>query len=159
MIERQTENRIKILRSENGTEFANHAFDNYLKDRDIIHQLTVPYMPQQNGVAERFNRTSVEMARCMLLNANLGEHLWAEAVNIAAYLRNRATARALNCTTSYKIFYGSKLFVGHLKMFGPTVIALDKRQKRKFSPKGTQYEMVGYSNTSKAYRLYNRTNW
>jgi hypothetical protein len=61
----------------------------FLEAEGISHQLTVEYTPQQNGVAERANRTLVEMARCILLQANLPDTLWAEAVNTATYLRNR----------------------------------------------------------------------
>lgn len=156
MIERQTGKKLKVLRSDNGTEFVNNAFDDYLKNNGILRQLTVPYTPQQNGVAERFNRTLIEMARCMLVGSNLGEHLWAEAVNTAAYLRNRAPTRALDGVTPFESFYGNKPNVAHLKIFGSLAIALDKRQKGKFRPKGKEYLMVGYSDTSKAYRLYEK---
>ena len=67
MVERQAERKMKILRSDNVTEFVNNAFDNYLKEKRIVRQLTVPYTLQQNGVAERFNRTLIQMARCMLV--------------------------------------------------------------------------------------------
>lgn len=79
MVERQTGRKIKCLRSDNGTEFVNNHFNTYLKEHGIVRQLTVPHTPQQNGVAERFNRTLVEMARSMLVAANLDESLWAEA--------------------------------------------------------------------------------
>src|SRR5215469_9456007 len=66
LAENQTGKRIKILRSDNGGEYVSHAFKAYLKSNGIHHQTTVAYTPEQNGVAERANRTIVERARSML---------------------------------------------------------------------------------------------
>ncbi|XP_049318346.1 uncharacterized protein LOC105224069 isoform X1 [Bactrocera dorsalis] len=156
MIECQTEKRIKMLRSDNGTEFVHNAFNKFLKEHGIVRQLTVPYTPQQNGVAERLNRTLIEMARCMVVSSGVNESLWVEAVNTAVYLRNRASTKALNAMTQYEACYGYKPVVGHLRTFGSLAIALDKKQKDKFKPRGKEYVMVGYSDTSKAYRLYDK---
>ena len=65
----------------------NKVFNDFLELNGIRRQLTVPYTPQQNGVAERFNRPLVEMARAMLVYSEVEESLWAAAVNTAAYLR------------------------------------------------------------------------
>lgn len=74
--ERETGKRIKVLRTDNGGEYLSADFSNFLEREGIRHQLTVQYTPQQNGVAERANRTIVEMARCMLIDSNLSESLW-----------------------------------------------------------------------------------
>ena len=66
MIERQTEKKVKVLRTDNGGEFCSDAFDDYCKKEDIVRHHTIPYTPQQNGVAERMNRTIISKARCML---------------------------------------------------------------------------------------------
>ncbi len=71
MIERQTEKKVKILRTDNGMEFYSKQFKNYCKSEGIVRHYTVPYTPQQNGVAERMNRTIISRARCMLSNAGL----------------------------------------------------------------------------------------
>ncbi|XP_073844139.1 uncharacterized protein, partial [Musca autumnalis] len=158
MVERQTGRKIKCLRSDNGTEFVNNNFNAYLKEHGIVRQLTVPHTPQQNGVAERFNRTLVEMARSMLVAANLDESLWAEAVNTAAYLRNRSPTKALDDkATPYEMWYNKRATVKHLKIFGSTAIALNKKHHHKFRAKGEEYVVVGYSETSKAYRLFDKT--
>lgn len=73
LVEKQTEKKIKAFRSDNGREFLNKQFDEFLNKNGIKRQLSVPYTPQQNGVAERANRTIVEMARSMLLGSGLGE--------------------------------------------------------------------------------------
>ena len=71
---------IKILRTDNGGEYCSKAFEVYLKEKGITHQLTVPYNPAQNGVAQRMNRTIVESVRSLLLHSNTPTELWAEAV-------------------------------------------------------------------------------
>lgn len=122
-------------------------------ENGIQRQLTVPYTPQQNGVAERANRTLVEMARCMLVHSKLDESFWAEALATAVYLRNMAATKTLVNKTPYEEYTGKKPTAKHLKTFGSLAITLDKTQSKKFQPKGRELIMVGYSNTSKAYRL------
>ena len=60
-----------------------------MKSEGIRHEYTIPKTPEQNGVAERLNRTLVESSSSMLLDANLPQRFWAEAVSTATYLRNR----------------------------------------------------------------------
>src|SRR5271156_5454190 len=68
-------------------------FDAFLAGRGIKHQFTVPYTPQQNGVAERKNRSLMEMARCMVKSQQLPHAFWLEAVMCAAYVLNRCPLR------------------------------------------------------------------
>lgn len=157
MVERQKDRKVKAIRSDNGTEYVNKEFDEYLRVLGIKRQLTVPYTPQQNGVAERCNRTIVEMARAMVNSAGLKESFWAEAVACAAYLRNRSPTKALEGKTPFEMFTGHKPVVKHLKVFGCIAIAMEKGPKKKFQEKGKEYVMVGYSESSKAYRLYDKS--
>ena len=154
-MELQTGQKIKKLRTDNGREYLSNEFKTFLQKEGIIHQLTVEYTPQQNGVAERANRTLVEMARCLMLQGQLPGSLWAEAMNAATYLRNRCATKCLEQTTPYEAWAGQKPWVGFLRTIGSRVIALNKGHKGgKFSPKGEEYVLVGYSETSKAYRLW-----
>lgn len=73
--ERQTGNKLKRLRSDNGTEYVNTNFKRFLQDQGIVHETTVPYTPQQNGVSERANRTLMEMSRCLLEESKLPKFL------------------------------------------------------------------------------------
>ena len=82
--------RIKVLRSDNGGEYSSRHFDEYLKEKGITRQLTVPNNPAQNGLAERMNRTIVESARSMMFHSNLSVNFWAEAVNTAVYVIRNA---------------------------------------------------------------------
>lgn len=154
MAERQTGRKIKVIRSDNGREFVNAEFNKYLEQFGIKRQLSVPYTPQQNGVAERANRTLVEMARTMMVHSGVAEFLWAEAVCTAAYIRNRSTTKALKNKTPFECWSGKKPTVSHFKIFGCKAVALDKTQSNKFIAKGKDCIFVGYSLYSKAYRLY-----
>jgi transposase InsO family protein len=154
-VENFTGRKIKKLRTDNGREYLSKNFENFLKEEGISRQLSVEYTPQQNGVAERANRTLVEMARCMMLQGNLPDSLWAEAVNTATYLRNRCATKCLNGITPFEAWSKRKPYVGFFRTIGSKAIALNKRQKRgKFQPKGDEYVLVGYSEISKAYRLW-----
>lgn len=97
----QTGQRIKKLRTDNGKEYLSKDFNDFLKEEEIQHQLSVEYTPQQNEVAERANRTLV--ARCIMLQANLPDSLWAESINTAAYLRNRCATKNLDGITPFEV--------------------------------------------------------
>ncbi len=154
--ENRTGQKVKNIRSDNGREYLSGEFESFLKEKGINHQLTTSYTPQQNGIAERANRTLVEMARCMLAESKLPQCLWTEAVNTATYLRNRSPTKLLK-KTPYECWFNKKPNVLHLKVFGCDVVYLDKKPgKSKFLPKGKKCSFVGYSEHSKAYRLYNK---
>lgn len=158
-VEKQTGRKIKVLRSDNGREYVNKEFDNFLESEGISRQLTVPHTPQQNGIAERANRTLVEMARSMMIHSGVQQSLWAEAVNTAAYLRNRCPTKILENKTPYEVWFNRKPNIQHLRTFGSYAVALNKNKSGgKFEAKGEKYIMVGYSQVAKAYRLYNKSN-
>ena len=82
-------------RSDGGGEFTSREFNRFCEEEGINRQVTLPYSPQQNGAAERMNRTLVEMARSMLAEQDLPLKLWAEAVYTASYLQNRLPSKAI----------------------------------------------------------------
>ena len=86
MIERQTERKVKLLRTDNGGEFCSREFNDYCRSEGIVRNHTIPHTPQQNGVAERMNRSIISKARCMLSNARMSKRFWAEAANTALLL-------------------------------------------------------------------------
>ena len=96
LVENQQSTRIKRLRSDNGGEFCSMEMENYLKKNGIVHQKTNAYTPEQNGLCERYNRSIVEKARCLLFDAQFDKQLWAEAVNTAVYLKNRSPVAGLD---------------------------------------------------------------
>lgn len=100
----QLKGKPKIIRSDRGREYVNNSLRNYLHDEGIIIQYTASYSPQQNGVAERKNRSLIEMAKCMLLDAGLEKKYWAEAVYTANYLQNILPTKPAN-KTPYQLWY------------------------------------------------------
>ena len=76
MVEKKTGKSIKILRSDQGGEYTSGAFIRYCKNNGIQQQFTVPHTLQQNGVAERKNRTLVECARSVIKGKNLSNGFW-----------------------------------------------------------------------------------
>lgn len=155
MFENQKGRKIKFLQSDNGTEYINGKFDSYLKNAGITRRLTVPHHPQQNGVSERKNRTLMSTARCLLIQAGLPDYMWAEAVNTANYLRNRCPTSSLDGKTPYEAWHNRIPEASHLKEFGCKVHCLDTRaEKGKLDPRSKEGRFVGYSDTSKAYRVW-----
>jgi hypothetical protein len=153
--ENQSSKKIKILRSDNGGEYVSKEFERYCKDAGIVHQFTVPYSPQQNGVAERWNRTLVETARCMLHHKKLEYKFWAEAISTAAYVRNRTPTNSTGDKTPEEVWSGRKPSVAHLRVFGSEAyFHVPHELRSKLDPKSKQCIFVGYSLTSKAYRVW-----
>ena len=154
--EKQTGKNIKILRSDNGGEYISRAFDGFLKSQGIRHHTTVAYTPEQNGVAERANRTIVERARSMLHDQSLPHELWAEASSTAVYLINRSPTKALTDMTPEEAWTGTKPSISHLRTFGCRAYAHVPKQKRsKFDRKAIECIFVGYPDNVKGYKLFN----
>lgn len=116
-MENQMGKKLKVLRSDNGLEYCNSAMNNYLKSAGIVHQTTVPYTPQQNGVAERMNRTLVEKARCMLFDAGLSTKFWADAIVAAAHITNCIPRKSCNKGPE-EMWSDKKPNLSRLKVFG-----------------------------------------
>ena len=148
--------RIGKLRSDNGGEYVSKEFEQYLQSRGIHHETTVVYTPEQNGVAERKNRTLVESARSMLCHAGLPRCYWAEAIATAAHVGNRIPTSAVKETrTPFERWYGRKPDLRHLKVFGCMAYAHVPDEKRqKLDKKAVKLRFVGYDSQSKGYRLF-----
>jgi len=96
-------NPVRKIRSDNGTELKNHAFEDFLINKGILHNLSAPYTPQQNGVVERRNRFLCEAARTMLSFARLPLYFWADAIATAWYTKNRSYINKRFSITPYEI--------------------------------------------------------
>ena len=88
-------------------EFCEGDFEEFYKNEGIVRHCTVRMTPQQNGVAERMNRTLFERTRCMISNVGLTKGFWAEAINMACYVVNRAPSAALNFKTPEEVWSGT----------------------------------------------------
>ncbi|KAD5507725.1 hypothetical protein E3N88_15428 [Mikania micrantha] len=103
-VENESDHHVKIIRSDQGTEFNNHILNSFCESKGITRQLSAPRTPQQNGVAERRNKTLIEAARTMLSDAKLPITFWAEAVNTACYVQNRVLVIKSHGMTPYEIW-------------------------------------------------------
>jgi hypothetical protein len=149
VVTNQADFKIKTLRTDNEKEKGIH-----LKEKGIHHETTVPHSPQQNGIAERMNRTLQEAALSMLLHAGVSKSFWAEAVCSAAYIRNRVITTATG-VTPYERWYGKKPDVSNFRVFGCTAYAhVPDSSRQKLDQKAVKMRFVGYSLTQKGYRLY-----
>ena len=99
LVENHTERKIKTLRSYNGGEFTSKEFKDLCKEFGIKRELSTPYNPQHNGVAERKNRTIMEAAKAMLHDQDLPMHLWAEVTRTTVYVQNRTPHQVLDNKT------------------------------------------------------------
>lgn len=129
LVENQTGHKIKI-RTDNGREYLSNEFAEILKNSGIKYQTTISYNPQQNGVAERANRTIVERARSMLIGADLPKKYWAEATSTATYLINRSPSKAIREKTPEEIWTGMQTDLQHLRVFGCIALAHIPKEKR-----------------------------
>ncbi|GJY98894.1 putative ribonuclease H-like domain-containing protein [Tanacetum coccineum] len=155
-IENLVDKKVKIIRSDNGTEFKNHVMDEFCREKGIKREYSVARTPQQNGVAERKNRTLIEAARTMLADSKLPTTFWAEAVSTACYVQNRVLVVKPHNKTPYELFRGIKPAIGFMKPFGCHVTILNTLDKLgKFDGKSDEGFFVGYSLSSKAFRVYN----
>ncbi|KAI3827948.1 hypothetical protein L1987_02037 [Smallanthus sonchifolius] len=155
-VENQSNQKVKIIRCDQGTEFKNHTLNCFCESKGIERQYSAPRTPQQNGVAERRNRTLIESARSMLADSKLPLTFWAEAVSTACYVQNRVLiVKPLN-KTPYELWFQRVPYIGFLKPFGcPCTILITHGVLPKFGAKSDEGYFVGYSSQSKAYKVFN----
>ncbi|GJX28001.1 putative ribonuclease H-like domain-containing protein [Tanacetum coccineum] len=155
-IENLVDKKVKIIRSDNGTEFKNKVLDDFYREKGIKREYSVARTPQQNGVAERMNMTLIEAARTMLADSKLPTTFWAEAVSTACYVQNRVLVVKPHNKTPYELFRGFKPTLSFLRPFGCHVTNLNTLDSLgKFDGKSDEGFFVGYSLSSKAFRIYN----
>lgn len=155
MVNTQQGKRVKCLQSDNGLEYVNRSFNELLERHGMSRRLTVPYNPQQNGVAERKNRTLLDLARCLLLENGLPSSFWAEAVETANYLRNRCPSKRSEGKTPYELWHGKAPDVSSPYRFGCKVfVKYNGLGKDKTEPRSREGIFVGYSSEAKGYRVW-----
>ncbi|GJU55408.1 putative ribonuclease H-like domain-containing protein [Tanacetum coccineum] len=131
-----TKHKVIDIRCDHGTEFKNHLMNEFCAKKGIKREYSIARTPQQNGVAERKNRTLIEAARTMLADSLLPIQFWAEAVNTACYVLNRVLVTKPQMKTPYEILMG--------------------RSPNKMGGFINEGYLLGYSTSSKGFRVYNR---
>ena len=155
MVENETDLKVKCLQSDNGGEYINDDFLKYCAVNGIKMKKTIPGKPQQNGVAERMNRTLNERARSMRLHAGLPKTFWAEAINTAAHLINRSPSTPLNFKLPEEVWSGKKVNLSYLKVFGcVSYVHIDSTARGKLDAKSKKCFFVGYGELEFGYRFW-----
>ena len=153
-VENQLGKKIKRLRTDGGGEYKK-TFGKYLKENGIIHETTVPYSPDQNGVSERANRTIMDRARAILAETGLPKILWMEIAAAVVYLKNRSPTRSLKGKTPYEAWFRRKPDLSHLKILGtPTYIHVPEEKRVKLNSHSNVGQLVGYGDTANQYRVW-----
>lgn len=155
LVEKETGSYIKCLRTDRGGEFTSQEFNQFCKENGIKRQLTAAYTPQQNGVAERKNRTVMSMVRSLLSEKKIPKNFWPEAVNWAVHVLNRSPTLAVKDMTPEEAWSGITPSVEHFRVFGcVSHVHVPDVKRKKLEDKSFSCVLLGVSEESKAYRLY-----
>ena len=146
--------KVRMLRTDNGTEFKNHSMETFCNERGIIQQFSAPYVPQLNGVIDRKNRTLIEAARTMLADLSLPIQFWNEVVANACYTLNRVLIVKRHGKTCFELLQNRKPKLKYLERFGAPCMMLKKHEQGKFIEKVEEGYFLGYNTPNK--RVYNR---
>ena len=107
MVKNQTEKSIKVFRSDRGGEYLSSEFFDYLKGYEILSEWILPYMPQLNSIAERKNRTLLDMVWSIMCSMDLSVSFWGYVLETAAYILNRVPSKSVT-STPYKLWKGKR---------------------------------------------------
>ena len=162
LLERQAPNNEKLAIIQTDNEFKSKALAEYLLEKGIIIAYSAPYTPEQNGIAERVNRTLLNKVRALLFNANLPAYLWGEAIIAATYLYNRTPNSSLSFKTPYEMKLGKKPNISNIKIWGSLAYQrLPNQVLNKLDPRSKPCYLIGYG--SNQYKLLdftsNKTIW
>jgi len=148
---------VKEFLSDNGSEFNNDAVRQILSRYGIQQRLICPYTAQQNGCAERDNRTIVETARTLLYaHDGLPKLLWAEMVNTAAYILNRTGVSSVDKKSPFELWFGKKPGIKYLRVIGTVChVHVPDQKRRKLDKKSVKSALIGYDGDDN-YRVWNQ---
>jgi hypothetical protein len=154
--EAQTGYRLRSIRSDRGGEYINQSLRTFLSSRGIEHQTSVPRTPQQNGRAERFNRTILEKSEAMRQHACLPPSFWQDAVETSLHIYNRQPMRRLDWSTPIFKWNGDKPDVSYFKVFGSQAYIFVPKEERqhKLSAKAEEAIFIGYEKGTKGYKFW-----
>jgi hypothetical protein len=155
-IQNQFDCKIKEIHSDGGKEFKNKDVEKFLNSQGIRHTINVPYTPEQNGVAERENRTIVEAGRSMLYSKKeLPLYLWAEAMNTAVHVINKTGPTKQGNKTPYELWYGKSAGIEYFRVFGTECFThIPKEKRQKLDKKAIKGYLVGYLDDGQGFRVY-----
>ena len=145
--------RVKKLQCDNGKEYLNKDIYEFIKFKGIQLQPCPPYVHELNGVAERYNRSAMDIGRCLIREARIHRRYWPEVMKTVAYLKNRTIANTKENKTPYEIFFGKRPNVQHLKIYGSRIFVRvpEALRQSKWDNKAELGILVGY--TENGYRV------
>jgi transposase InsO family protein len=153
--EKQCPNGVRTLRTDNGLEFVNHEMRELTHQYRIRHQRTVVYTPEQNGSAERDNRTLMEASRTLLNARKFEPRFWAEAVNTVVSVLNLTGTSSVKRTTPHELWVQKEPRIKDLRIFGEEVFThIPKQKRQKLDAKAKRGFFVGYDGDRKGYRIW-----
>ncbi|CAN1352538.1 Retrovirus-related Pol polyprotein from transposon TNT 1-94, partial [Linum perenne] len=151
--ENQLDRKVKRLRTDRGGEYGSKLLKDICESSGIIHETTAPYCPQQNGVAERKNRTLKNMMNAMIISSGLPNNLWGEAVLSATHILNRVPHKRLD-KTPYELWKGYAPNLEYLKVWGCLAkVGILSHKRSVVGAKTFDCVFVGYATNSVAYRF------
>lgn len=146
---------ITCLRTDRGGEFCSKEFKEFCESQGIRRQLTAAFTPQQNGVAERKNRTIMNAVRSMLIEKKVPKAFWAEAARWCVHIQNRCPTAAVPNKTPEEAWNGEKPVVDYFRIFGCIAhVHVPDQMRSKLDDKSRKCVFLGVSDESKAWRLY-----
>jgi hypothetical protein len=157
-IENLTGKTIKKLRCDNGKEYLNTNIYRLAREKGISINACPPYVHELNGTAERYNRSIMDISRCLLAEAKVHRKFWPEIVCAAAYLKNRTLANTKEKKTPYEILFGKKPSIKYLRLYGSRVFVRKPEQKRnsKWDRKAELGILLGYNEVGYRVLVNNR---
>ena len=156
MVEKRSRHTICGLRTDRGGEFNSKEFIEFCKTQGIRRKLTTAYTPQQNGVAERKNRTILNMVRCLLEEKKMPKMFWPDTVKWTCYLLNRSPTSAVKNKTPEECWSGDKPTIEHIRVFGCIGnVHVPAARRLKLDARSQMHILIGYSEESKGYKMFN----
>ena len=148
LVENKHDRKIKKFHLDNGTKYLSNEFIQHLKTCGIEHPKTAIKTPQQNGIAERYNRTLKKGARAVLLDSKLSTRYWPYAVMYMAHIKNRVPHSAIQFRTPFELWHKGRANYNDFRPFGCPVVICDKTtnpNRNTYSPTGIKGRFLGYS--------------
>ncbi|GBN60008.1 Retrovirus-related Pol polyprotein from transposon TNT 1-94 [Araneus ventricosus] len=154
-VQRELGRKLKSVRTDNGLEFCHKDFETFLRDLGIKIERTSFYTPELNGIAERFNRSSMEAVRTMLQDSGLQPRFWAEALHAYVHTKNRCSHKLTEGKTQMEIWSGHKPSIRHCRTFGSLAyVYVPTVNRNKLQPKAKIGILVDYAVNRRGYRVW-----
>ena len=154
-VERTAGRPVRAVRLDGALELTAGAMGQHFRSKGISVQTTAPYAHSQNGKAERYVRTLEDGGQTLLADSGLPASFWGDAVLTVQYIRNRVPTSALpDNKTPYEVFFGKKLDLSHLRVWGcQCFVALPKELRAKGGPRRFEGIFVGYEEGRVGWRI------